>query len=284
MERLSILIVHHNRIHYLKATLASILRCTTHPYELLIYDNNSDLPDKRFLRRFEKEASVPVKVFYGEENIGVWKASNILIANASSRETLGFIKCDNDIIVRTKGWETKWMKVAQDIPEVGVIAANAEDISPHNSHITILNHKNHRLLINKDYGTGVVVYWPGKTFKQLGFYEEMWGSMGHADKSVETRLQTIGKLFVYDRDVIVNREKPGRRDYYGDYRQWKNQYVKNNKFLYEKFKEEYLSGKRSPSIWYEKFEQAIPAEVRASANFKYTDPTCLVNWETGIPL
>jgi glycosyltransferase involved in cell wall biosynthesis len=275
-ERLSILIVNHNRIHYLKATLDSILKNTVLPFELLIYDNASDLPDRRFLKRFERNSQVPIKVFYGEENIGVWRASNILIANAGSRETLGFIKCDNDVIVQTKGWDAKWVKTAQDVSEIGVIGANAEEISRCNSHITIWNVKGHRLLINTDYGTGVCVYWPGRTFKQLGYYEESFGSMGHGDKSIEVRCRAIGKHFVYDEDVIVNRERPGRGDHYGGYRRWKNQYVKNNKPVFLRFKEEYLLGKRPPAVWYDKYPH--PEGVQLS------DPTSLVNWESGVPL
>jgi glycosyltransferase involved in cell wall biosynthesis len=276
MERLSIIIVHRNRIHYLKVALDSILRNTIHPFELLIYDNASDYPDRRFLRRLEKEAKVPVKVFYGEENIGVWKASNILLANASSRTTLGVIKCDNDVIVRTKGWESKWMKVAQDISQVGVIGANAEQVSRKNSHITPLTARSHNLLVNTDYGTGVCVFLTPWFCNNLGYYEECFGSMGHGDKSLEVRCRSMSKWFVYDEDVRVDREKPGRRDYYGGYRQWKNQYVKNNRPVFEKFKEEYLSGKRSPAVWYDKYPH--PEGVQLS------DPKSLVNWESGIPL
>lgn len=273
MDRLSILIVHHNRIRYLKATLASILEKTVYPFELLIYDNRSEHKDRRFLKKFEERAKVPVKVFYGSSNIGVWRASNILIAHASSRGTLGFIKMDNDCIVRTKGWETKWMKVAEDIPEVGVVAANAERISVRNSHIRRWDVKGHRLLVNHDYGTGVCVYVPGRTFRQIGYYEEIFGLVGHADKSLEVRCRCIDKLFVYDRDVVVDRQRPGRKDRYGGYRSWKNRYVKNNRPLFWKVKEEYLAGKRSPAVWYEKYP--CPDGVR------YSNPASLVNLETG---
>jgi hypothetical protein len=250
-----------------------VLENTVHPFELLIYDNASGHPDRRYLKRFEREVEVPIKVFYGDKNIGVWRASNILISHAASRETLGFIKMDNDCIVRTKGWATKWLRVAQDIPEVGAIGANAENIHRRNSHLTPYRNKGHRLLINKDYGTGVCVFWPGRTFRQLGYYEEMFGSMGHADKSVEVRCRAISKWFVYDEDVTVDRQKPGRKDRYGGYRSWKNRYVKNNKPVFERFKKEYLSSKRSPAIWYEKYPH--PEGVALC------DPTSLVDWETG---
>lgn len=276
MERLSILIVHHKRIHYLKAAVVSIERNTLIPYELLIYDNASGTQSRRYLKRLEESHTVPVKVFYGKKNIGVWQASNHLIAHASSRETLGFIKCDNDVIVRTKGWASKWIQVASEIPEVGVIAANAERISRRNSHLTPWAYKGHQLLINNDYGTGVCVYWPGRTFVDLGYYEEIFGSMGHADKSVEVRCRCINKWFVYDEDVKVDRQRPGRRDYYGGYRSWKNQYVKNNRLVYEKVKQEYLEGKRSPAVWYEKYPHPEGVEL--------CDPTPLVNWKTGAPL
>lgn len=277
-KRLSILIVHHNRIHYLKAALKSILENTIHPFELLIYDNKSEHKDRRFLRRFEKEAGIPVKVFYGEENIGVWRASNVLIANASSRETLGFIKCDNDVVIRTRGWDTKWLKVAEDVPEIGVIAANAERVSTKNKHLTRWNVKGHHLLVNYDYGTGVCVFWPGRTWKQLGYYEEFMGSMGHCDKSLEVRCRCINKYFVYDRDVIVDRQKPGRRDRYGGYRSWKNQYVKNNRPVWENVKQEYIDGKRSPAIWYKKFP------IPTGCDVKYVNERLMVDWKTGVPL
>lgn len=277
-ERLSILLVNHNRTRYLKAALKTIMANTVNPYELLIYDNASDRKDVRFLQKFEKEAKVPVKVWYGQENIGVWRASNILIANAASREGLGFIKCDNDIVVKTKGWDQKWIDAANDVPEIGVIAANAEGIRRRNSHITPIVQNGHRLLQNHDYGTGVCVFWPGRTFKQLGFYEEQMGCMGHGDKLVEVRCRALKKWFVYDEDVVVNRQRPGRRDHYGGYRSWKNRYVKNNKPVFEKIKSEYLDGTRSPAIWYEKFKHAAPADAT------FTSDELLVDWDTGKPL
>lgn len=277
-ERLSILLVNHNRTRYLKAALKTIMENTVNPYELLIYDNASNRKDVRFLQRFEKEAQVPVKVWYGQENIGVWRASNILIANASSRETLGFIKCDNDIVVRTKGWDQKWIDVANEVPEVGVVAANAENINRRNSHITPIVQNGHRLLQNHDYGTGVCVFWPGRTFKQLGFYEEQMGCMGHGDKLVEVRCRAINKWFVYDEDVTVDRQRPGRRDHYGGYRSWKNRYVKNNRPVFESIKSGYLDGTRSPAIWYEKFKHAAPADA------EFTSDSLLVDWNTGKPL
>jgi len=277
MDRLSILIVNHNRVRYLKAALKSIMLNTVTPYELLIYDNKSGRPDVRFLQRFEREAQVPVKVWYGQKNIGVWQASNILISNASSRETLGFIKCDNDIIVKTIGWDKKWMQVAEDIPEIGIIGANAEEISVRNSHMTAMSQKGHELLVNHDYGTGVCVYWPARTFKALGYYEEQFGKMGHCDKSIEVRCRAIGQKFVYDRNVTVARQKPGRKDKYGGYRRWKNRYVKNNRPVYEMFKGQYLDGTRSPAIWYEKFKDTAPEGV----DFTKEEP--LVDWESGLP-
>lgn len=277
-ERLSILLVNHNRIHYLKAAIKSIMANTVNPFELLIYDNASGTQDRRYLKRFEREAEVPVKVWYGEENIGVWRASNILIAHAASRETLGFIKCDNDVIVRTHGWDQKWIDVAKDIPDVGVVAANAENIRVRNSHITPFKTQKHRLLVNNDYGTGVCVFWPGRTFKQLGFYNEQMGMMGHADKLVEVRCRAINKLFVYDEDVVVDRQKPGRRDKYGGYRSWKNQYVKNNRPIFLRLRQEYLCGARSPAIWYEKFKEAAPEGA------EFTPEELLVNWRTGVSL
>ncbi len=275
-DLLSILIVHHNRVRYLKATLKSILENTLCPFEILIYDNCSERKDRRFLQHFEKEAKVPVKVFYGDRNIGVWKASNFLISHASGKDTLGFIKCDNDIIVRTKGWASKWMKAAGEIPEIGVIAANAEKISRKNSHITPMIVKDHRILVNRDYGTGVCVYWPARTWKALGYYEECMGSMGHCDKSLEVRCRMINKQFVYHESVTVDRQRPGRKDKYGGYRAWKNRYVKNNRPVYWRLKEEYLAGKRSPAIWYEKYEHPEGVE--------FSDQSLLVNWENGKPL
>lgn len=280
-ERLSILIVTHNRIHYLKTTLIHIARNTTIPYELLIYDNKSDKQSVRFLKKVEEKQEVPTKIFYGKENIGVWQASNILIAHASSKETLGFIKCDNDCIVETKGWASKWIKLANELPQIGIIGANAENIRKRNKGLRIFKHRGRDVSIQTRHSTGVCVYWPARSFKKYGFYQENFGCMGQGDKDIGERLKIANQWFIYDDAVQVDRHKPGRHDHYGGYRQWKNRYVKNNRPLLYRNCEEYMSGKRPIGIWYKKFRKHISKEIREQEGFQYSDPTPLVNWETG---
>lgn len=276
LKKVSILIVNYNRINYLRGTLESIFKNTEWPYEILIWDNAStEKGMKEYLEELDKKENI--KVYFSDKNIGVWKASNQLISHAQNLDTLGFIKCDNDCIIKTKGWIKKWIECCNVNKEVGMIGANIEGKKERSKDTEVLCLKGHRLLSLIEEGTGGLVYVPGRVFKKLGFYNETHGLYGHADKDYARRVMTLGLKFCYHRDVEVNRFAVNSDDMTGGYREHKNLYVRRNRKLYILNRYMYKRRLKSLSIWYKKFRNMIPKEVFKNASFCWSEDKVLVN-------
>jgi len=251
------------------------------PYELLIWDNASNEEGmQEYLAILEKQENF--KVFYSRYNMGVWQASNRLIAKAQSRDTLGFIKLDNDCKICTKGWTEKWIQCCEVNPEVGMVGANIEGRkrrSPGVRNVTLNKHE--LLLFVGREGTGGAVFVPNRTFKQLGFYNEEYGLYGHADKDYSRRVALSGQYFAYHCGVEMQRFAVNNDDLVGGYREHKNVYVRRNRKLYILNRYLYEKRYRSLGVWYEKFNHIIPKEVKRNPGFVWSSLEPRVHWETG---
>ncbi len=274
-NRISILIVHYNRLEYLKGTVESIFANTVEPYELLIWDNASDEPEtKEYLEYLANCKENYTKVFYSPKNVGVWRASNELIAKANSPETLGFVKFDNDVIIKTQGWLGKWKKIDQE-STIGMLGANIEGKKDRSKDTKLVDHY---LYLTKE-GTGGAVYVKPETFRAHGYYNEDYGIYGHADKDYAKRVTLTGKHFAYDKEVEFDRFAVNNDDQTGGYREHKNLYVRRNRKLYVLNRYLYRKKLRCLSVWYKKYP--VPEEIKNSPLFTWTDTGSKVHWDTG---
>ena len=280
-DRISILLINYNRLDYLKGTLETIQANTCTPHELIIWDNGSTEPGiKEFLHDFSRNEANYAKVFFSPKNIGVWRASNELIARAHCPETNGFVKMDNDVKVLTKGWLDKWIECCKINPEVGMIGANIEGKKERSNDTEILNLNGHRLLGLKEEGTGGAVYVPGRVFSRVGYYNEDYGIYGQGDKDYARRVMTDGKKFVYHRETQFGRFAVNNDDMTGGYREHKNLYVRRNRRLYILNRHMYQNGHKELGIWYERYPS--PREARIAQNFQWTENlTPKIAWDTG---
>jgi GT2 family glycosyltransferase len=279
-DRISILLVNYNRLEYLKGTVETIYTNTCNPYELLIWDNAStEKGVKEFLQEIARKKENYTRVFYSSNNVGVWQASNRLIAQANCSEKNGFVKLDNDVKILTRGWLDKWIKCCLDNPEVGMIGANIEGKKERSSDTEALVLNGHPLLSLTEEGTGGAVYIPGRTFVRHGYYNEEYGIYGQGDKDYARRVMTDGKKFVYHRDVIVGRFAVNDDDMVGGYREHKNLYVRRNKKLYVLNRHLYQKGLKGLGVWYKKYP--IPKEAQMVVDYQLMDTTPKINLETG---
>ena len=277
--RMSILLINFNRLEYLKGTIETIFTTTDYPYELLIWDNAStEAGIKEYLRSISR-GSQNVKVLYSPKNVGVWRASNELIARAKHPETNGFVKIDNDVMILTNGWLGKWIECCGVNPDVGMIGANIEGKKERSTDTEVLVLNNHPLLALTEEGTGGAVYIPARTFLRLGYYNEDYGIYGQGDKDYARRVMTDGKKFVYHREVQFGRFAVNDGDQVGGYREHKNVYVRRNRRLYILNRHLYQKGIKSLAIWYDRYP--LPKVVAMNTCFQWADTTPRVNWETG---
>lgn len=282
MEKLSILLINYNRLEYLRGTVESIYAQTTIPYELLIWDNvSTEEGIKEYLQELNSNPNNHTKVLFSPKNIGVWRASNELISRINNVCDLGFIKIDNDCIIKTKGWAQKWVTCCQQVPEIGMIGANIEGKKERSADTEVLELKGHKLFALKHEGTGGAVYVPGRTFKKLGFYNEEYGLYGHADKDYAKRVMLLGQEFAYHRDVEIGRFAVNNDDQTGGYRDHKNLYVRRNRRLYVLNRHLYAQRLRSLGIWYKKYADIVPKWVFEESTFHWADTSSKVHWDTG---
>jgi len=280
VQKISILIVNYNRLDYLKGTIASIREHTEWPFHLYIWDNDSTEEGvKDYLDKIDQKDDVTV--FHSPKNVGIWKASNELISRAANVETLGFIKMDNDCIIKTQGWARKWIECCNVNKEVGMIGANIEGKKSRSADIDPLTLKGHKVFSLTREGTGGAVYVPGRTFCSLGFYNEEYGRYGHADKDYARRVFCMGRKFVYHCDVEVDRFAVNNDDNVGGYREHKNMYLRRNRRLYVLNRYKYQRKIRPLAIWYRKFQKSIPKSVRRDPMFAWTETNSVVHWDTG---
>lgn len=279
-ERISILVVHHNRLDYLKGTIESIMANTIEPYELLIWDNASTEPEtKEYLETLAQCKENYCKVFYSDKNIGVWQASNRLIAEANEPEELGFVKMDNDVVIKTRGWLGKWKECCKVNPDVGMVAVNIEGKKERSPDTDVLELNGHPLLSLTHEGTGGMVYVPGESFSRHGYYCEEYGIYGQGDKDYAKRVVLGGRKFVYHREVEVERFAVNNDDQTGGYRNHKNLYVRRNRKIYILNRHLYKRRLKSLAVWYEKYP--CPDKVKANPCFTWASTKGKLRWESG---
>ncbi len=279
-NRISILLVHHNRLEYLKGTVESIFANTIEPYELLIWDNASDEPEtKEYLEYLAHCKENYTKVFYSPKNIGVWRASNELISRANMPEVNGFVKFDNDVIIKTKGWLGKWQEIRSNGGDIGMIGANIEGKKERSKDTEVDQRGDKKYLFLKQEGTGGAVYVPPYTFSWLGYYNEDYGRYGHADKDYAKRVMLSGGQFAYDTEVEFDRFAVNSDDETGGYREHKNLYVRRNRKLYVLNRYLYRKKIKGLGVWYKKY--GAPEHVTKHPLFQWTESSSKVHWDTG---
>jgi hypothetical protein len=160
-----------------------------------------------------------------------------------------------------------------------MIGANIEGKKERSADTEFLVLNGHPVLSLIEEGTGGAVYVPGRTFRQLGYYNEEYGIYGQGDKDYARRIMTLGKKFVYHREVKFERFAVNNADQVGGYREHKNLYVRRNRKLYFLNRFLYQKGYKSLAIWYDKY--LVPEEIRMCPRFQWTNTTAKVDWETG---
>lgn len=110
-----------NRLGLTEKSLSSILN-TSDNFEMYIVDNNStdgtwkyiqSLKDKRIKSRMR----LPV-------NLGQVYALNLNLSKR--RENQYFISVDSDVVIETKDWITRFIKVFKNSPDIGLLSAHVE--------------------------------------------------------------------------------------------------------------------------------------------------------------
>ena len=109
-----------NRLDVLRLCLASLVRHTTAPYDLLIFDNGSCAEAKEFLRELQEQGAIRYLIT-AHENIGKSGALKIMFAAAPGQ----VIAYSDDDIFFYPGWLEAHLRLLDGYPSVGMVSGCA---------------------------------------------------------------------------------------------------------------------------------------------------------------
>ena len=185
-------------------TLESIKEKTDWPYEIIIWDNDSTEEGvKDYLDKIDKRNNITV--VHSPKNVGVWRASNELIRMASHRESLGFIKMDNDCEVVTANILTHIVGIYESVGPFDreyVLSPRVEGINnqPHRSRVEGLG--GHPLGLTGHIG-GLFCAIPAPVVREYRYPEDAPYASGQ-DNHFCAWANRRGAFVGYIEDLVVN--------------------------------------------------------------------------------
>ena len=247
----NISMVTFNRFEFTKKAIHSIAEHTSFPYVLTVVDNGSTDGTREYLIEAQKEGIIKNLVLLGK-NVGIAKASNL----AWHLEPLSafYVKFDNDIVLRKKGWLSDMVSVTESVPGLGAVAYNFEPIS-----YPLYTEGGMKIRIKRG-GTlgGACILIPNRTREILGYWSEEYGLYGEEDLDYGFRILHAKLLNAYMEDEDIGEHLPAGKAarietesmtasdgveerIHGDYRKWKDASRKRNVSLLGRFNRNKLS-------------------------------------------
>lgn len=240
----NISMVTYNRLEFTKEAIHSIREHTSYPYVLTVVDNGSTDESREYLIETQKEGIIKNLVLLGN-NVGVAKASNL----AWHLEPLSayYVKFDNDIVIRKKGWLSNMVSVIEGVPGLGAVAHNFEPIS-----YPLFTASGMKIRIKRGTLGGACILIPNRTREILGYWSEEYGLYGEEDLDYGFRILHAKMFNAYMEDEDIGEHLPagkaasieigsmtasdGVEEWtHGGYRKWKDARRKKNVSLLGKF-------------------------------------------------
>jgi GT2 family glycosyltransferase len=167
----SIVVLTHNRLDYVRTTLASLEATTAHAdYELIVVDNGSRDGTADVLRGLADRGAID-KLVLNEENRGTSAGFNagFAIADPSTRF---LVKLDSDIIILTSGWLRRFAAFSARVPDVGLLALRQVNHLAHRlaSPVTVTGER--VISWNVSVAGGACMTIPRAVFDRIGYFRE----------------------------------------------------------------------------------------------------------------
>ncbi|MHB8057203.1 MAG: FkbM family methyltransferase [Desulfuromonadaceae bacterium] len=193
-----------NRLDFTRQAIDALLFHTDHPYTLTVVDNNSQDGTREYLL-FQKQKGIIKNLVLLDENVGIAKASNLAWSLEPKADY--YLKLDNDIIIRKKGWLTAMVEIIDRLPQVGAVAYNFE---PTSYPIQTINGCRIRIKPQGNLG-GACILIPMRTHEKLGFWCEDYGLYGEEDYDYGIRIRLAGLENAYMEDEEIGFHLPAGR-------------------------------------------------------------------------
>lgn len=175
----------------LKRAIDSIYAMTEQPFRLTVWHNSTNDKDDQGCRAVLLAAGV---LWEHSPNVGYAGAVNGLLAQCS---TPYFAYCDNDVEIRTKGWDTRMLEVLEKHPEVA-------QVFPGSGHYGFFNGKYHECLWSAGYCWMVATEVVRNRVPTCGFMNLLDVKLGHHEEvDLMIRLRLAGFQIACIPDVNV---------------------------------------------------------------------------------
>lgn len=120
-DLVSVVLLAHNKSAFTRLCLASLLKSTHRPLEVVVFDNGSTDDTADVLEQFVGDgaaAGVSVRIVHSRDNVGCSTGRNRGWAASAGRFVL-FV--DNDVLVRTASWAERMMGAFRQDAALGVV-------------------------------------------------------------------------------------------------------------------------------------------------------------------
>ena len=222
----SFLVITYNRKDYLSDTLRRILEQDYQPIEVLIVDNNSTDGTDRVVKTSYNQPFI--KYIRLSENVGVAKARNVAIKNATGHIT---ITLDDDALILGKDSTKKIVKKFESDKKIGVLAFKIVNNSTGKILTREFPHRNKSLDPDKEFET---TYFIGaghairkEVFDKVGPYMNSFYGMEELDLSY--RILDMGYKIIYFPEVTVIHKRTEKARITEE---WEHMLVNRMKMLY----------------------------------------------------
>jgi len=206
-----------------KQCVESIFACTDSPYRLILVDNGSADKTRVYLESL-KDTSNTVTILKNDYNKGWIKGVNQGIGASLSDYVCVM---NNDTIVRTQGWLSKMIALAEAEPTVGLINPRF-DLKDEGSSLG-------EPFMEVDFCRGYCILIKRDVIKKIGLFDEAYGVGYYDDDDYSVRAIQAGFRCVQVREVFVEHLKDTTFSSLFGKRWMRNLHEKNKLLFYSKW-------------------------------------------------
>lgn len=198
-KKVSVIIVTHNGLHFLKKCLPTIKKQTYQNFEIVVVDNNSQDGTLTFLSQYWPQ----IKIVKNSVNNGFAKANNQGVQIASG-EFLFFLNNDTELFLNTvselaAAYKPKSILTAYQIPTRNKRLPGRCGAGMDLFGYPFINHKNHQKT-KLFYADGAALFLKREDFIKIGMFDEKL-FMFQEDVDLSWRAQIMGFKIVGCRDA-----------------------------------------------------------------------------------
>jgi len=258
----------NKRTDYTKDTITSLTHSVdwlSGKHRLIVIDNASCKATKDYLEVINDvlDPEYRFTVITLEENIGTAEAINLAIKTRKPGENV--IKMDNDVVIHNKGWIEYMEECIVRDPNIGIIGLKRKDLWENPNHedpnfkskLLMLPHKvgEKWLVVEQvNHVIGTCQMYSSAFLDKIGYLIQP-GLYGFDDSLAAYRCHMAGFKSVFIPHIHIDHIDVGGDNYYG----WKQKEADKGGPVFQKMKDEYLSGERD--IYYNPFTPKVNQPV-----------------------